>query len=184
MLSRMDVRAVLLRVTGELRQAGIEHALIGALAMAPHGAGRGTHDVDLLAQGDRAGDVNAIVLGLGYQRLQFTREVGNYASDDPEKGRVDFLFANRPPSRGMLRRARPRAMLDGLEVPVVDAEDLIGLKVQSSSNNPRRRARDMDDVERLLDFAPGLDLERVREYFRLFEREREFEELLAKVRKR
>jgi hypothetical protein len=63
-------------------------------------------------------------------------------------------------------------------VRVVEAEDLIGLKVQSSSNDPSRRHRDLADVERLLRTAE-LDLGRVREYFRLFDREKELDALLA-----
>jgi hypothetical protein len=59
----------------------------------------------------------------------------------------------------------------------VDAADLIGLKVQSSSSDPRRTRLDLADIDRLLD-VPGLDLARVREYFRLFEREAELDALL------
>ena len=40
----------------------------------------------------------------------------------------------------------------------------------------------MADIERLLRAMPGMDLSRVREYFRLFEREAELDALLAKVR--
>jgi hypothetical protein len=182
MLSRMDVRAVLILVTGELRRAGIEHALIGALAMGAHGAGRNTHDLDLLADGSRADDVDRILRGLGYAVLHRTEDVGNYVSDDPAKGRVDFLFARRPHSRAMLARARARSAV-GVEVCVVDAEDLIGFKVQSSSNNPRRRRQDMADVQRILELVPDLDLDRIREFFQLFDREKELDELLALVRR-
>jgi hypothetical protein len=183
MLSEMDVRAALLAVSGELRRAGVAHALIGGLALAPHGAGRGTQDLDLLADGDRADEVDRILAGLGYERIHRTADVGNYLSSDPAKGRVDFLFARRPLSRGMLERARSFPVLNGVEVRVVDAEDLIGFKVQSSSNNPRRRLRDMADVLALLERAPNLDLARIRNYFRLFDREKELDELLAQARR-
>jgi hypothetical protein len=56
------------------------------------------------------------------------------------------------------------------------------LKVQSSSNESRRFALDVADIERLLRATPGLDLARVREYFRLFDREAELDALLARVR--
>jgi hypothetical protein len=62
-------------------------------------------------------------------------------------------------------------------VPVVEVADLIGLKVQSSSNDPRRARLDLADIDRLLDL-PGIDLGRVREYFRLFDREPQLDELL------
>jgi hypothetical protein len=65
--------------------------------------------------------------------------------------------------------------------PVVQTEDLIGLKVQASYSNPRR-LQDFIDIERLLD-ANGskLDLDRVRNYFKLFDREKDFERALGLV---
>jgi hypothetical protein len=65
----------------------------------------------------------------------------------------------------MLARAQEHRVLD-LPLRVVDAADLIALKLQSSSNDPCRRRRDLADIERLLARAE-VDLERVREYFRL-----------------
>ena len=175
----MDLRSVLLELHAALDAAGIEHALIGGLALAAHGAGRATVDLDLLADGVRAGDVDEILRGHGYERLQLTENVGNYLSEDPVRGRVDFLFARRAIGRAMLGRA---ALLDvlGTSLRVADASDLIGLKVQASSNDPRRTRQDLADVEKLLRVAE-VDLERVREYFRLFDREKELDALLAVV---
>src|SRR5690606_23778619 len=41
-MARMDLRSVLLELHAALDAAGIEHALIGGLALAAHGAGRAT----------------------------------------------------------------------------------------------------------------------------------------------
>lgn len=90
-----------------------------------------------------------------------------------------MLFACRSYTRAMLARAAPRG---DFEVPVVEVSDLIGLKVQSSSNDPRRARIDLADIDRLLDL-PGVDLARVREYFRLFDREAQLDELLVARRK-
>jgi hypothetical protein len=103
----------------------------------------------------------------GRARLHRSDNAANYAALDPAQGRVDFLFARRPYAREMLARAQPRPVLGEVAVRVVDPADRIGLKVQSSANDPRRHRRDMEDVARLLERAPELDLERVREYFRL-----------------
>jgi hypothetical protein len=173
----MDLRSVLVEIHAALRDASIEHALIGGLALAAHGAARATRDLDLLADGGRADDVDQIVRAHGYDCLHRSQDVANYASADRAKGRVDFLFARRHHGRAMLARAREHPIL-GESVRVVDAADLIGLKVQSSSNDPSRRHRDLADVERLLR-AAELDLGRVREYFRLFDREKELDALLA-----
>jgi hypothetical protein len=82
----------------------------------------------------------------------------------------------------MLARATSRAVTGDVQILVVDAADLIGLKVQASSNDPRRRLQDMADVQRLLAAAPELDLERVRSYFRLFDREKELDGMLEQIR--
>jgi hypothetical protein len=65
----------------------------------------------------------------------------------------------------------------------VVAEDLIGLKVQASSNNPQRKMLDMSDIESLLQRCPDLDMARVREYFSLFDRENELDAILERLRR-
>ena len=60
-MAQMDIRSVLLEIHSALREAGIAHALIGGLALAAHGAGRATNDLDLLADGDRSDEVDRIL---------------------------------------------------------------------------------------------------------------------------
>jgi predicted nucleotidyltransferase len=173
----MDLRNVLIEIHGALRGASIDHALIGGLALAAHGAARATVDLDLLAEAERADDVERIARELGYECLHRSAHVANFASSDPSRGRVDFLFARQAHGRAMLARAAPHTIL-GHRIRVVDASDLIGLKVQASSNDPTRRHLDLADIGRLLDTAE-VDLTRIREYFRLFDREKELDALLA-----
>ncbi len=179
-MARMDLRSVLLEIHGALAEAEIQHALIGGLALAAHGAARATIDLDLLADGDRADDVDRILRDKGYERLLRNEFVGNYLGPTPERGRVDFLFAKQARGRAILARAAARTIL-GASIRVVDASDLIGLKVQASSNDPSRRHQDLADIERLLAVAE-VDLDRVRDYFRLFDREKELDALLARDR--
>jgi hypothetical protein len=178
----MDLRGILIEIHLALRDAGVDHALIGGLALAAHGAARATVDLDLLADGGRSDDVDRILRQRGYDCLQRTEHVANYASQEAARGRVDFLFARRERGKAILARASAREVL-GESIRVVDASDLIGLKVQSSSNDPSRRRRDLADIERLLGRAE-VDLNRVREYFRLFDREKELDALLAEARAR
>ena len=177
MVPRMDLQSVLIEIHEALLAAEIEHALIGGLALAAHGAARATVDLDWLAASERADEVDRIARDRGYECLHRSPNVANYASRDPARGRIDFLFARQAHGRAMLARATPRTIL-GRAIRVVDASDLIGLKVQASSNDPRRRHADLADIARLLDSAE-VDLARVREYFRIFDREKELEALLA-----
>ena len=178
----MDLRSVLIEFHTALDEAAIGHALIGGLALSVHGAARATVDLDLLVDGLRDADVDALARERGYECLHRTEHMGNYVSPDRAKGRIDFLFVRREYGRAMLERAAAYSVL-GQSIRVVDAADLIGLKVQASSNDPRRKDRDMVDVTRLLEGAE-VDLDRVRLYFRLFDRESELDALIRKVAKR
>ena len=180
--SKMDLRSVLFEIQSALDASGIDHALIGGLALAAHGAARATVDIDLLAAGDRADTVDELLRARGYECLYRTENVANYVNRDPEAGRVDFLFAVRTYGHAMLARAQRHSIL-GHSIRVVDASDLIGLKVQASSNDASRLRRDLADIECLL-LSAELDLDRVREYFRLFDREKELDVLLAEARTR
>ena len=176
-MDRMDLRSVLLEIHTALSQASIAHALIGGLALAAHGAGRATNDLDLLADGDRSDDVDRILRGHGYECLLRNQYVGNYAAATPERGRVNFLFARHARARAILASAAIYTVL-GESIRVADASDLIGLEVQSSSNDQARRYQNLADIDRLLRRAP-VDLARVREYFRIFDRGKELDALLA-----
>lgn len=50
-------------------------------------------------------------------------------------------------------------------------------------NNPARAIIDLGDIERLLRARTDLDLTRVRDYFRLFDREGELDQLLARIKR-
>ena len=175
--AKMDLRSVLREIHSALTEARIDHALIGGLALAAHGSGRATVDIDWLADGEQADGVLRILLAHGYACVHRTPDVANFVSDLPSRGRVDFLFARRSHGRAMLERAELHEVL-GRSVRVLHPSDLVGLKVQSSSNDPSRRHRDLADIEWLLQHA-DIELERVRAYFRLFDREKELDALLS-----
>jgi hypothetical protein len=62
---------------------------------------------------------------------------------------------------------------------IVSAEGLIGLKVQAYVNNPRR-TQDVEDIRALI-FAnrETLDMDEVREYFRIFGKESLLEDIIG-----
>lgn len=174
----VDFRRAFTSVTAALSSRGVDFALIGGFALSVLGVPRTTVDIDFLVAGEHGGVVDGLMRDLGYEALHRSSDVANYRADGA-LGRVDFLFARRAYSHGMLARATAHTVLANTAVKVVQVEDLIGLKVQSSSNDPTRLALDLGDIQRLLSAHPALDLERVREYFGLFAREPELDELLS-----
>ena len=91
---------------------------------------------------------------------------------------LDVLFAYRPEALSLLAGAGVRESPLGT-LRVVDAEGLIGFKLQALVNDPGR-ARDLDDIRALLrNNAATLDMDRVRRYFAMFQRESLLDEILA-----
>lgn len=180
----MDLGSTLARLGRALGEDGIDFALIGGLALGFRGVPRMTGDIDLLVQGEAAGRCEQAVLDLGFSLRFASEEVMQFhPPGEDASGGIDILLARRAHTLGMLARAKSEEVMPGTRIKVLDAEDLIGLKVQASSNDPARHALDMGDIERMLAQSPDLDLERIREYFLLFEREQELDELLERQAK-
>lgn len=149
-------------------------ALIGGLALAAYNVVRATQDVDFLAASADAHRLHDILLKLGYRCLHRSDDAANYARGDQ---RIDFLFAHRPASQALLTQALHRQTGMGV-LRVVSAEGLIGFKLQGFINDPRR-TRDLEDIRALLRANRGsLNMDEVRSYFRLFEREAMLDELV------
>lgn len=161
----------------ELQENGIDFAMIGGVALYAHGLGRTTLDVDFMIFLADAERVDALMKAHGYRALNQTNTFINYVSDDADMGQVDFMYARKEHSIAMLKRAKPQ-WVAGHTVKVLCVEDMIGLKVLSSSNDPQRASKDRWDMEDLMRrFHKTLDWDLVKNYFKLFCREAEFKQL-------
>jgi putative nucleotidyltransferase-like protein len=177
MASHSRLQELLFELDAALGAAGIEHALIGGLALAPRGFPRGTKDIDFLIHENAVERVRALMRVRGAEPIQEDAEFSTYLDGGI---RADFQHARREISQSMLARAEPVAFA-GATIPVLQAEDLIGLKVQASWSNPAR-LQDFIDIERLLGAnRDTLDLDRVRTYFKLFDREKDLDRALGLV---
>ncbi len=183
----MEFKTVLKTLIERFNEQGIDFALIGAFAMSAAGITRTTEDLDFLIPEVDAIKVSNIMESLGYEVLQSGPETSHYISPLAVFGRVDFLHARREYSHKMLQRAKQEAVFSGaFMIKVVRPEDLIGLKVQSSSNDPSRYYQDMSDIEQILkrhhQGVIFLDMELVREYFKIFQREEEVDDLILRIK--
>ncbi|MFA4982498.1 MAG: hypothetical protein WC592_08555 [Candidatus Omnitrophota bacterium] len=166
-----------------LAREKIDFALMGGFALATAGVTRTTRDIDLLILSVDSPKIKDIMAAHKYKLIHESEDVLNFTSENFELGRVDFLLAHRQYTLAMLKGAREKSVLDGkFKVKVLRAEDQIGLKVQASSNDPKRVAQDMADVRALIEAnRTNLNMETVREYFSLFKREKELDGILGEI---
>ena len=82
---------------------GARYALIGGLALASHKVVRATQDVDLLAEAEKADDIGAALLKIGYREVHRSADAANYVRGDE---RLNLLYASRPIARQLLASAR------------------------------------------------------------------------------
>lgn len=169
----MDFLRVLERLCAALDAAAIRYALIGGFAMALRGVARATVDLDFLLLAADLGRADQILRASGYRRLWHGENASHYLADDPTGGRIDLLHAFRTASLGMLDRAERLPVGPALAVPVVQVEDLIGLKVQAAVNDPDRAAADWADIRLLVEVAArqasNLDWQLLGDYLELFD---------------
>lgn len=181
----MDFKTVLKQLLTAFHEQNIRYALMGGFALGAWGLPRGTVDIDLLVHREDMTRVDAIMRGLGYEIRNSTENVSQYISPLKIFGEVDFIHAFRSHSLSMLDRAEDRMFFDGkLPVRVLRIEDLIGFKLQAMTNNEKRKALDLYDIETLMAAkAAEIDWLLVKEYFSLFGCDELYDELKGKYGK-
>jgi hypothetical protein len=173
---------LLLDVVAVLAKAGIDYAVIGAMAAAVHGAIRATTDADALVSLTPSG-LRKVELAL--RRAGLSTELREGDSDDPIPAllAVGDRHGNRVDVLGGLRGADPAVFPRAITVPfrgtdlrVIGREDFIAMKCFAAG------PQDVADAKQAL-IAPGppLDVDLLRRATRRFGRAAAdvLEELLA-----
>lgn len=179
----MDFILVFKFILETFKREKIDFALIGGFALQAAGITRTTGDIDMLVLKEDKEKIKDVMIKHRYKLLHESDDTLNFYSDKFELGRIDFLLAYRKYALSMLKRAEEKDIFKGkFKIKVIKVEDQIGLKVQSISNDSSRMSRDMADIEQLIRYNyPRLDTGLVREYFKLFDREAELDEIIKRV---
>lgn len=167
-MEQNPVSKSLRKISQRLAELGIDHAIVGGMALVAHGYERTTVDVDLLVTPDGLQKLHAALDGLGYVP-PFT---GSKHLRDTETGvRIEFLVTGKFPGDGVPKPVAfpdPKhvaVIIDG--VPFIALERLIELKIASGLTN-QGRLKDLADVQELIRVR-GLDesiADRLNEYVR------------------
>ena len=159
-----------------LSDCEVRFALIGGLAVSARSEPRFTRDVDLIVDTPTDADAEKLIralLGKGYglhgqleqksvNRLATCRLLQRDQSDGVI---VDLFFANFGIEQEVLDTASEEQLTDEISLPIVQAEDLIALKLLAVSN--RNRPRDSEDILNLLEHVSTAKLKRTRKLLRL-----------------
>lgn len=147
----------------------VPHVIVGGVAASILGRPRATADIDvavLLGSG-RWGEFLQAAHGRGFiprlsDPLAFARDARvlllRHASTETN---VDLILAALPFEQEMIARGRA-IEIAGVSVRLPTPEDLLVTKAVA------HRARDVADIDAVLDANPGLDLRRVRRWVRAF----------------
>lgn len=157
----MGLHITFTKVHEALEKSGIDHALIGGMALATLGIHRATQDVDLLIDGEQRTSAVQCLERAGFKLIFETKEVLHFEG----LGRVDLLLANRPLSRQMLQEAKKYPQH---KMRCVSPEGIIGLKIQSYTNDRKRELQDKADIKKLIEIYPDLNWKKVQLYAELF----------------
>ena len=169
----MDFAQVVEDVISQLDEAAIPYALIGGFAMALRGIQRATIDLDFILMLQDLDRADKIFHAAGYRRDFRSENVSHYVANEDTMGRIDILHAFRGPTLSMLERAERLPLTPKTDLPVVQLEDLIGLKVQAACNDPMRRTSDWSDIRLMVEFSAvsggSLDWELINDYLGIFD---------------
>ncbi len=181
----MDFDLVFKNILESFQKEKINFAIIGGFALQAVGmTSRVTQDIDMLVLINDKDKVKRIMLSQGFELRHESKDVMNFFGIVPILGRVDFIIAHRQYARDMLEKTFEKEILNGkFKIKVITIEDQIGFKVQSSTNDQERYERDMIDIKWLLKSNyPNLNIDLIREYFRIFNRESELDKILMEVK--
>lgn len=163
---------LLVRLANELDACKLPYMVIGGQAVLVHGEPRLTRDIDITlgATTDEFDKVLDAAQKAGLKPLienprDFVRDTWVLPCADTRTGiRVDLMFSFTAYEHSAMARAAP-VMMNGSEVRVATAEDLVVLKILAG------RARDLEDARTVMLKNPGLDRDYVKHCLRELESE-------------
>lgn len=160
----MDFFRALRMLEAHFDASGAEWVVVGGLALAVHGAGRLTHDVDIATGREGQAQLIECLEADGYETQHRSEGYSNHVHPDPACGRIDVVYVNGRTARSLFGEAHESEILPGVSAKVAQPEHLVAMKVLAMKNDPSRRLQEMADIAALLR-ATGIAPEAVHGYF-------------------
>lgn len=160
----MDFSQALRHLREALDVAGARWAVIGGLALAAHGAGRLTYDLDIVTELRVQPELVDHLESLGYETMHRSEGYSNHVHRRREMGRIDVVYVDETTARILFTEATEVELFPGVPSRIPQPEHLVAMKVLAAKNDPTRRLQEMADIVTLMR-ATGLEPDVVRPYF-------------------
>ncbi|MBF0557857.1 MAG: hypothetical protein HQL08_03650 [Nitrospirae bacterium] len=174
----MEFKKILTALLLEMDRLNVPYAIVGAVAMGFWGVRRDTMDIDFLARSIDREKITAVMKGLGYDHTVSSTFADQFVHLIRDMGSVDFLYTKK--EKGIIESSRILMGLDGKAIHVALPEDIIGMKLESIRNNPKREMKDWADIQSIVEvLADDLDWEKIKDYCKITGREDAYERILG-----
>ena len=140
----------------EFERDRIQFLLIGGYAVNAHGYSRTTRDVDVMIVSSDFDKAKQVVQRCGYRQYVHKDLCARFVDHEKQWPPLDLVFVEQETFQNMVKEAR-RVEMMGRKLLVPSAEHLIALKLHAIKNDPKREARDLNDIFELIK-AKGLDV--------------------------
>ena len=140
----------------EFERAKIPFLLIGGYAVNAYGYSRTTQDVDFMIVSSDFDKAKQILQRCGYRQYVQKDLCARFVDHEREWPPLDLVFVEQETFQNILKEARGVEVL-GRKLFVPSAEHLIALKLHAVKNDPKREAKDLNDIFELIK-AQGLDV--------------------------
>jgi predicted nucleotidyltransferase len=158
----------------------MEFALIGAFGLHAFGYTRATRDIDFITRIENQEKIVRHMTSLGFETLQRTTAFSNHRH--PVGGsRIDFMYVEGTTADRIFSSAQKSLIFENMELPVVSPEHLIALKLFAAHNDHERKYRELADIHEIIRRVK-VDRDAIREYFRKYGFEENYEEIAGKDR--
>jgi hypothetical protein len=157
--------ATLREVLEALEKARLRGVIIGAGALAAHGAPRYTRDIDVLTDDASARRLVRSLFDRGWKGPPPSRDVFFYTMESPVGVEVDVLGAAEQLYLDVIEAAVPGRFL-GEDVLIPTPEHYVLLKLRAAEDSPEDRLKHMSDALKMMQTKPETSLRAVAGYIR------------------
>lgn len=126
------------RVAEYLAGRGARYGVIGGVGMAALGLMRTTLDLDFVVEREVQDRLVSWMESVGYDTLHRSRGFSNHLHEDPELGRVDFVYVTGDTAESLFAELRWLPGPADRRIPVPRPEHLAAMKAAAMRSDPGR----------------------------------------------